>query len=871
LDSAVAMSCLTHTKLLDVIGKESDLCASQGRHEVDRPRKLRGELKTAYDHLAVCDDCWELYVPLVTAERDRVLARLREPPRLPQIENCVIIRPVEPLTANPVYKAWWTPEDPAQGEDRRRLVALKLIGNSVLAQVQLDALYRIRDPHVARCRAIDTSGSSFWACVDWIDGEHLDVYVQTAKISLAQRLRLFEQICQAVGAAHRNNIIHRDLKPSNIIVNDDGYAYLIDFDVSKHDAADKDAPVQQWGPTPKGFVRGTPGYMAPEQLSGGPTTPATDIWGLGVNLYITVTQGEHPLLTPELCDDRPEDLKKLVASGCYRFKPLSFEPEDKEGVDSAEAKLEQVIWKCTRFRPQDRYQSTDALADVLRRCREGIPLGSTSRWERSRESYYLVVRNHPRRVHAVFAAFALFLVFLFGKAFDVGWQVRDANEFVVGASGRARTAIEWTRDRILVVAIDEEADGREATRQAVKRYADQRGIEPPVDPNDYRTWRPVHGDLMKQLAAAEPLAVVFDVYFPTPQPGDAEFVAGAKALLERGIPLVVGTRTIQKSGDPALSPTIAGPLGEALHSGHVLTAERKPSSGGFRLEIVEGRLSVAAQAPGGRVCPSLSLATRVALLHPRERLDSDLIEGAKELLPKYRPGSTSQPVPRQRVPWLDDGAAIPLHATYVYPRPDPRVPMGTLFSDAQFDLQDRERWRGQTVRYEDALAMSRRRLSEKVQGRIVIVGDVTTSDIHLLLKDELYGNRRTNGCYLHADALCGLLAAKYRAEAFPFLYFLPVKWTLMMSVCAALAGGLMAAAFRPDRAAWANGSLPNRAAALTVVALVCVLSLVAMARSTSWGLAHVSLAVAAFAFAFMPLHWSNTAAARWLGTAPRPS
>jgi len=855
------MSCFTDEVLTEVIKNEIDLGASFGDAEVAKRRALRQELRVHYDHLAVCDDCWDRYVPLVAGEHERRAVDGVEATKPPRIEGYLVLRLAGPPNRDPVYKAWWIPKKPVEGDERRRLVALKLIGHPVGAQAQLEALHRIRHPHVARCRALGEAEASFWACVDWIDGEPLDIFVRATEISLHDRLVLFEQLCDAVGASHGANIIHRDLKPVNIIVDDDGHLYLIDFDVSKHDAGDKLAPERVGWFTQHGDMRGTPGYMAPEQYSGGPAIRATDIWALGVNLFLTVTRGDHPLIPLNPVGDWVRDLEELVSSGRYKFPSLTFAPGDKEGVESAEATLEAIIRKCTRFRSQDRYESAEELKEAIRRCREGIPLVPTSRWERWRESYFLVVQNHPIRLHVALVAVAFLLLCLIGRALGVGWRVRDANEQIYSESGAAESAIERTRDQVLIVAIDLEGEERPATRLAVKRYAEEHGIEPPVDPDDYRTWRAVHGDLMKQLAAAGPLAVVFDMYFPTEQPGDEAFIAGARELLDRGVPLVLGTRTILKSGVPDLSPTLADPLGYKVHIGHIHTvAERKFVDGEIVSALGGERLTIAAGAPGGVLYPSLSLAAFAALVHSGARLELDLKPDLEELQPRYVPVPTFQPASRDRGPWIDDGAAIPV-STRRYLWPNPYVPLGSLIVEGRFDFLDYDDWDKRTVRYEDALT-GKQEVLALISGKIVIVADRTKKDNHVVEKSSLSGEKRTAGCYLQADAVCGLLAPNYRAEAFPFLHFLPVKWTLLTCACAAFAGGLIAAALRIARV---KNRHTIRIALLAFAATLCAAAFAAMACSTSWGVTHFSSGGAALTLAFVPLHWSNAAAARWHG------
>ena len=94
------------------------------------------------------------------------------------------------------------------------------------------------------------------------------------RASLVERLRLFEQVCDAVAYAHRHLVVHRDLKPANILVDTDGRVRLLDFGIAK--LLDQDAAVL----TRTASVLLTPAYSAPEQISGGPSPrlPTSTRW-----------------------------------------------------------------------------------------------------------------------------------------------------------------------------------------------------------------------------------------------------------------------------------------------------------------------------------------------------------------------------------------------------------------------------------------------------------------------------------------------------------------------------------------------------------------------------------------------------------------
>jgi len=96
-------------------------------------------------------------------------------------------------------------------------------------------------------------------------------------------------VLSAVAHAHSNLIVHRDIKPSNVFIRNDGQVKLLDFGIAKVLAEDA-VPAQLTAEASRVL---TPQYAAPEQLTGAAITTATDVYLLGVLLFVLLT-GEHP-------------------------------------------------------------------------------------------------------------------------------------------------------------------------------------------------------------------------------------------------------------------------------------------------------------------------------------------------------------------------------------------------------------------------------------------------------------------------------------------------------------------------------------------------------------------------------------------------
>ena len=211
------------------------------------------------------------------------------------------------------------------GFDQRvalKLVRLGMESADVQARFRSERqiLARLQHPHIARLLdgGLTDAGHPYFA-MEYVDGRALGLYCDQAGLSIADRLRLFLQVCEAVEHAHRNLIVHRDLKPSNILVTAEGQVMLLDFGIAK--VLDASGDSSEALTVTRGDARAlTPRYAAPEQLQGGPITTATDVYSLGIVLY-ELLSGRHPYrlrglsasdVERVLLNDEPEPLSKAV-------------------------------------------------------------------------------------------------------------------------------------------------------------------------------------------------------------------------------------------------------------------------------------------------------------------------------------------------------------------------------------------------------------------------------------------------------------------------------------------------------------------------------------------------------------------------------
>lgn len=152
-------------------------------------------------------------------------------------------------------------------------------------------LESLRHPNIARLIEAGTEDGAQFLALEYVAGESIECYCKSCGLSMQARIRLFLDAVAAVAYAHAQLIIHRDLKPSNVRVSHGGTVKLLDFGVSMRDAP-------------------APDYAAPEQLLGHTPCEATDVYQLGVLLYLLIT-GKHPL---QLDGTRAERIKAVLDS-----------------------------------------------------------------------------------------------------------------------------------------------------------------------------------------------------------------------------------------------------------------------------------------------------------------------------------------------------------------------------------------------------------------------------------------------------------------------------------------------------------------------------------------------------------------------------
>jgi tetratricopeptide (TPR) repeat protein len=289
-----------------------------------------------------------------------------QPPRSPPCESIGPYRLIREIGAggnDTVYLAERV-VDAVPLRSALKILAPHAVGEAFVERFHREQVHLATLDHPNITRLLDagwTAGGNPYLVVEYVDGMQLDQYCDSRRLGIAERLRLFLQICDAVSHAHRSLIVHLDLKPSNILVSGGGSVKLLDFGTSKLIRSDGKST---------STIMVTPSYSSPEQLLNQPVGTASDVYGLGAVLF-ELLAGKPPFgyasaavrMEGAVRDIEPQSASKAVSATSAGCRGLT------------EARLRQVLKgdlnaicaRCLRPQPGSRYSSVEKLSDDLRR------------------------------------------------------------------------------------------------------------------------------------------------------------------------------------------------------------------------------------------------------------------------------------------------------------------------------------------------------------------------------------------------------------------------------------------------------------------------------------------------------------------------
>lgn len=254
-------------------------------------------------------------------------------------------------------------------------------------QLEREILAELSHPNIAQLYdgGVTKDGLPY-LIMEYIDGTPIDSYCNQHKLSIKQRLSLFEDICNAVQYAHNNLIIHRDLKPANIMVTEAGDVKILDFGISKLIRQDTGQSATQ---TQESHQMLTPGYAAPEQLTQQSITTAIDNYALGGLLYKLLVG----VTLFDLKDKRRSEIESIITGQIPLAPSKRFQLIDQKTqndiaesrklspdqlVSVLEGDLDAIVLKAVRKEKEGRYESPNDLIKDIKSYQSGRPVTARS-------------------------------------------------------------------------------------------------------------------------------------------------------------------------------------------------------------------------------------------------------------------------------------------------------------------------------------------------------------------------------------------------------------------------------------------------------------------------------------------------------------
>jgi eukaryotic-like serine/threonine-protein kinase len=216
----------------------------------------------------------------------------------------------------------------------------------------------LRHPNIVTVYDLGEQDGFPYIVMEYLAGDPLDRLIQSGKSqALGFKLKILEQVCYALGYAHRNDVIHRDVKPANVIVQPDGIVKLLDFGIARQEKNESRL-------TRTGSVVGTLQYMAPERLRNASFDGRSDIFSVGVMMFQLLT-GQLPFTGDYAI------VHKILTE---RHPPLS------QYLENYPPALDGILDRALAKSPDDRFSTADEMAADIGSIERDLRKGQVAEW-----------------------------------------------------------------------------------------------------------------------------------------------------------------------------------------------------------------------------------------------------------------------------------------------------------------------------------------------------------------------------------------------------------------------------------------------------------------------------------------------------------
>lgn len=256
----------------------------------------------------------------------------------------------------------------AEDTKLKRLVALKFLAHHLAADnwakkhliKEAQAAARLTHQNICPVYGFEEADGFSFIVMQFVEGNPLSSHINEKHLNAQQTLPLALQLVSAIAHAHSHGVLHRDLKPQNMILDTEGQLKVLDFGLAKV-IQEKNAAGEMMSQMSKDdFMAGTVAYMSPEQLRAERLDFRSDIFSLGLVLYVMIG-GENPFLMKSNAE---------TISAVLTHKPKSL-PYQLNGFSQG---LERVIKKCLEKDKERRYQSASELMLELQKLQTNPPI-----------------------------------------------------------------------------------------------------------------------------------------------------------------------------------------------------------------------------------------------------------------------------------------------------------------------------------------------------------------------------------------------------------------------------------------------------------------------------------------------------------------